>query len=123
MIKKPKIYIAGPYTQGALIGNIRNAMNLFEDITRMGGCPYCPHLSAFQDLVHPHDVGFWYNYDTEWLDVCNALYRIPGYSPGADNEVQFMLDKGKPVLDSYEGLVEYIKDWYCAWKEETMETV
>lgn len=82
-----KIYIAGPYTKGDVIINIRRAIDAAEEISKKGHTPFIPHLTAYWHLIYPHELEFWYNYDNEWLKSCDALYRIPGVSAGANMEV------------------------------------
>lgn len=83
-----KIYIAGPYTKGDVIINVRKAIDVAEEISKKGHTPYIPHLTAFWHMIYPHDLEFWYNYDNERLKSCDAIYRIPGESVGADQEVK-----------------------------------
>ena len=112
MIKnKPLIYIAAPYILGNIMHNIRTAINAFDEIIAKNAIPYIPHVSGFLDLICPHPSEFWLDYDLYWLNVCNALLRLPGKSNGADREIQFMLDKGKPVFYNYDELEKYIKNW------------
>lgn len=95
-----KIYIAGPYTKGDVAVNVRKAMEIAEQLVKMGHTPYIPHLTHFWHLVFPHPVGFWYDYDNQWLPLCDALYRIEGASSGADAEVNDMATLGRPIYHS-----------------------
>jgi hypothetical protein len=82
-----KVYIAGPYTKGDVVLNVRNAIMAAEAVLKAGHTPYIPHLSYFWHLVCPHPPEFWYSYDNEWLDYCDCVLRLPGESVGADAEV------------------------------------
>lgn len=92
-----RIYIAGPYTKGDVILNIRNAIEAGEEVLKKGHVPHIPHLTAYWHMVFPHDVKFWYEYDFHWLRCCEALLRISGESEGADAEVRLAKDLLMPV--------------------------
>ena len=103
-VKPMKIYVAGPYSRGDTIMNVRGAILAAEEIIKKGHVPYIPHLTAFWHLVAPHEYKFWLEYDFEWLDTCDALYRIPGESAGAELEVDFMRNLGRPVYEKLEDI-------------------
>ena len=94
-----RIYVAGPYTKGDTVRNVRDALHAAEILLGMGHVPYVPHLTAFWHFVFPHAVDFWYAYDLHWLEVCDALYRLPGESVGADNEIARAHELGLPVYE------------------------
>ena len=45
--------------------------------------------------------------DLEWLEVCDCLVRIAGESIGADREVEYMRQLGKPVFYTIEELLNW----------------
>lgn len=93
-----RIYVAGPYTNGDVVVNVRRAVQAADYITtKLGHIAFCPHLTHFWHMIEPHPVEFWYKYDLEWLKVCNAVYRIEGYSLGADSEVAWAYANHLPV--------------------------
>ena len=94
-----KVYVAGPYTQGHMCQNIRNALDVAEKLVAKGLTPFIPHLSHFWHLVHPHEREFWLKYDKEWLRTCDAFIRLPGFSPGADEEEALAKELGLVILD------------------------
>ena len=85
-----RIYVAGPYTQGDPVLNLRNALEAAEEIAAQGHAPYVPHLTMFWHLVFPHGNQHWYDHDLAWLDVCEGhrasprpvLRRRPGGETG-----------------------------------------
>ncbi len=81
-----KVYIAGPYTLGHVVINVRNAILAGEEVIKLGHIPFIPHLNHLWHLVCPHDPDFWYEYDLLWIIHCNALIRLSGKSKGADRE-------------------------------------
>jgi hypothetical protein len=101
---KPLVYVAGPYTNGDPVVNTRAAVEMGEELIALGVLPVIPHLSLLWHFAAPHPVEFWYEYDLAVLARCDALYRMPGRSTGADREVEHALDLGLPVLDSLSDL-------------------
>jgi hypothetical protein len=98
MMKKPKVYIAGPYSKGDTITNIAEAIKYGDSLIKLGAIPYIPHLTGFWHLICPHSINTWYDYDNEWLLVCDAVWRLEGESTGADNEVELAEKNNKPVF-------------------------
>jgi hypothetical protein len=92
-----KIYIAGPYTKGDVAVNVRAAILAADYLRAMGHTPFIPHLTHFWHLVSPHEIDYWYRYDLEWLESCDAVLRLPGESVGADREVERARELGLPV--------------------------
>lgn len=102
---KPKIYIAGPYTNGDVAINVHVAYHAAEDLARRGYVPFLPHASHFWHLFYPHEKGFWMKQDREWLVVCDAVLRLPGYSEGADEEVTLARAQGIQVFETVVDLI------------------
>ena len=96
-----KIYIAGPYTKGDVAQNVRRSIEAADSIRYLGHTPYNPLLTHFWHLLYPHDIDYWYKLDMEWLEVCDAVFRLPGESVGADKEVARATALGKPVFFLY----------------------
>lgn len=92
-----KIYVAGPFARGDVVGNLRAAIDAAEGLVAKGHTPFIPHLSAVWHLVANHSEKFWYDYDMEWLKVCDALFRLPGDSLGAEAEVAEAHKMRRPV--------------------------
>jgi hypothetical protein len=84
-----KVFISGPYTHPDPAVNVRNAVLAAEEVVKKGHTPYIPHLSHLWHLISPHPIDFWYQYDLEWLKCCDVIWRLQGYSEGADAEVNF----------------------------------
>jgi hypothetical protein len=84
--------------------NVRKAIEVGEEIAKRGHVPFIPHLTMLWHILYPHtDIEFWYNYDNEWLKSCDALFRIPGESTGAEDEVRLARRLGFPI---YHDLVD-----------------
>ena len=99
-----KVYVAGPYSQGDTGANVHEAIRVTNHLADLGYTPYCPHLSHFWHLVHPRPYEYWLEYDIEFLLVCDVLLRLPGYSSGADAEVDIAKKNHMPVYYSVEEL-------------------
>jgi hypothetical protein len=99
-----RVFISGPYTQGDPAVNVASAIAAADHLTALGHVPFVPHLYHFWHMMKPHDYEFWMALDLEWLRVCDAILRLPGYSPGADKETAQAAAWGIPVYDSLSAL-------------------
>jgi hypothetical protein len=102
------IYVAGPYTKGDVAVNVKNAIMMGNNLRALGLTPFIPHLTHFWHLIQEHDIEYWYRYDMEWLEKCDAVFRLAGESKGADAEVARARELGLPVFVSVMSLL----DWY-----------
>lgn len=116
---KPIIYIASPYTKGDPCINTYCQMQMFNRLLDDGlVTPYIPLLSHYLHTHHPRPYHDWINYDMEMLramDGClriSALYAPMNYavreSSGADNEVKWFEDNGKPVFYGVNDLYRWV---------------
>lgn len=105
-----RVYIAAPYSKGIPDETMVRVIDAAELLTKMGVIPFIPHTMTFLWAVrYQHDVQFWYQFDLEWLDVCDALVRLPGESRGADQEVAYAKGRGMPVFYSVLELGEFLQ--------------
>lgn len=89
-VDRALIYVAGPYAHPDPVENTHRAIKVGERLDATGiMTAHVPHLSLLSHMVVPHDEAFWYDYDLCFLHRCDALYRMPGQSTGADNEIIF----------------------------------
>ena len=102
---KTRVYIAGPYSKGDVAVNVRSALAIAERLVDLGYSPYVPHLTHFWHLTFPRPYAFWLEHDMEWLRVCDAVFRIPGDSSGADGEVREAELLGIPVFYDMDALM------------------
>ena len=103
-----RVYVAGPYTHGGRLSNVHRALDAADTLIDAGHAPYIPHLSHFQDARRRRTYEEWLALDFAWLAVCEALIRLPGYSPGADREVEEAQRLGIPVYDSVAAFLEAV---------------
>lgn len=99
-MKRLKVYVAGPYTKGDVVVNVRAAIMMGNNLRALGFTPFIPHLTHFWHLVQPHEYQYWMEYDMEWLMSCDILFRLTGESTGADMEVEMAKKLGIPVVES-----------------------
>jgi hypothetical protein len=104
------IYVAGPYTKGDVAVNVRDAITMGDHLRLLGLVPFIPHLTHFWHLVQPHNIEYWYEYDMEWLEKCDALFRLSGESTGADKEVARARELGIPVFYDIPTLMQWRND-------------
>lgn len=103
-MNKLKVYIAAPYTNPDPCLNTNIAMKVANNLMNMGYAPYLPHLTHFLHTYHPRIKTDWYELDNEFLKVCDVVWRLPGESKGADDEVKLAKELGIPVVNSLEEL-------------------
>lgn len=114
--RRPRVYIAGPYTQGDVAQNVRAAVMAADRIASLGGVPFCPHLTHLWHIISPHAYEFWLRQDLAWLAACDALVRLPGPSAGADGEVAAARWRGLPVFEAAVSLTTgRPTDDYATW--------
>jgi hypothetical protein len=100
----PKVYIAGPYTNGDVDKNVLLALQKWHELWDLGYVPYVPHTCHFMDQVKSLPYNDWIQYDLIWLETCDVLLRMPGFSKGADGEVELAEKLGIPVVHNIKKL-------------------
>ena len=110
-----RVYISGPITAGNRNKNFAQAADAQKALMLAGFAPMNPMatmtLPFAWDADVPHHV--WMECDFPWVEVAHAVLRLPGYSVGADAEVQHAMQHGIPV---FFGL-----DQLAAWRESLRE--
>ena len=131
MSRKKKAYIAGPISKGCLLRNVNQATAAFVALAKAGLAPFCPHWSAYSkeafffpgvqsvdtrvfceatrfgntEMTHAD----WMGVDLPWVEVSDAVLRLPGESTGADLEVTHAIKCGIPVFYDIEELIAWSK--------------
>jgi nucleoside 2-deoxyribosyltransferase len=107
---RPLVYIAGPYTKPDPVENTTHVIALASELVDEGLItPLVPHLTLLWHLVRPRPLEFWYEYDVATLARCDALFRMPGESTGADREVEFARAHDIPVFTDLKDLREWAR--------------
>lgn len=97
-VNRPIVYIAGPYGSEP-VENTHRAIKVAERLDQTGLITaYVPHMNLLWGLIHPHEPEFWYAYDVAFLVRFDALLRMTGVSPGADDEVELSNERNIPVF-------------------------
>lgn len=122
-----RIYIAGPIRKGSIVENVGQADDAMLAIMAAGHAPFNPMLSCFagasaahlkdgtQFIPHPlahgafRDMGAepWLLMDLAWVEVSDAVLRLPGESSGADGEVAHATAKGIPVFHDLDECIRW----------------
>lgn len=98
------IYVSGPLTTGTenVMASIADAMKIGRELRKMGYGVYIPHLNYFWEVAYPQEWKYeeCLEYDADWIDKCDVVYRLPGPSKGADREVNYAISSAIPVVYS-----------------------
>ena len=103
-LNRPMVYLACPYSIGNKEENVRNSIYMAGQLTKLGFCVYNPLLNhyavqrTYEELLTD---------DMRFLANCQALYRMPGDSRGADREVDFAAKMDIPVFMDLDLLLGY----------------
>jgi uncharacterized protein DUF4406 len=107
---RARVYVAGPYSQGNVRDNVRNAYEAANELARRGFAPFVPHATHFWDLMFPKPYEFWLELDRDFVVICDALLRLPGPSNGADQEVALARDRDIPIFFDIPTLSEHFRE-------------
>lgn len=113
--RRPVVYVAAPFRFPDPFANIRAAIEVGERLESTGLITaWVPHQNALWALVYPHDAAFWLDYDISQLARSDALYRVKGFSEGADDEEVFADDVKMPIFYDDESVILWAKEWLDA---------
>ena len=110
-----RVYLAGPISKGDVVENIDNGIRWGVRLIKDGLTPYIPFVNGklrqYDPFVDWH-AGIL-AYEMQWLDMCEALFRLDGQSAGADEEVAYAEDMGIPVFyqEDYDNLIAYARTY------------
>jgi hypothetical protein len=103
------VYVAGPLTTGGLYLNTKRAVEMGNKLRELGFLPFVPHAMSMGEFICPLPYEDAMQLDFRWIRRLDALFRLPlewGPSPGADREVKFATEIGKPVFFIIEDLIK-----------------
>ena len=103
-----RVYVAAPYTGDPEANTVR-AIAAANFLSSDGCAVFVPHLFHYWHERHPKSYSEWMGQCTAWLEVCHALVRLPGASPGADVEMSIAEKLELPIFYSLEAAAEWIK--------------
>jgi len=115
--KPMRIYVAGPYTPSTddkheavweAYKNVRRAILAAIEIIKKGHYPFIPHLTHFIHIEtdEPLPKEFYYKYDLEWLQFCDALLFL-GPSEGANIELDWAKKHGLKIYMSIDEIPQH----------------
>lgn len=109
------VYIAGPFTQGDTPENVKKAILVGAEIRdSLDIITFVPHFTFYEALFRPRDYEYWMAIDFDVVKRCDAIFRMPGHSPGADREEILAAEIGIPVFYNIETLKEWVDNWKLA---------
>lgn len=112
-MKKPLVYIACPYSKPDPVENTHIAVMAGQRLRdQLKIAVIIPHLTMLEHAIIPRPYQYWLDIDLDVLEHCDALFRLPGESSGADKEVAFAKANDIPVFTERRPL----EDWVAAWK-------
>lgn len=110
MHELPLVYVAGPYTNPDPVENTHRAVQWGERIIATeSASALVPHITLLWHAIAPHPEVYWYALDIAHLARCDALFRFPGPSTGADKEIAFAHVKGIPVFADFDSLISWCR--------------
>lgn len=102
------IYVSGPITKGNQFRNVQKGIDAFNQCLDVGIAAVCPHFTAFAHMTRERTHSEWMKVDLEAiLPRCNAVWRLPGESIGADLECREAERLGIPVFQSFTDLLHW----------------
>lgn len=104
---RKRVYVSGPISLGDREENVRQALEAHKRLMELGYAVMNPILSAWIPWEQEFQHQDWVDSDLPWVEVADALLRLPGESAGADEEVVHALVFGVLVFTSVEELHGY----------------
>lgn len=102
---RPRVYISGPISRGDQEHNFNQSIVAQRELIQLGFSPLNPMLTmkfpGHESISHQE----WIDCDLPWVEMSNAVLRLPGESIGADMETDHAKRLGIPVFESIDCLV------------------
>lgn len=124
MTKRPRVYVAGPYSADNVLGVLRN-IGFGESWSTMlfyeGFAPFCPwHDAQYAKAGFDFTVQDFKDLSFAWLEVSEAMFLIDGWekSEGVKAEIAFAEAHGIPVFSEYDKLLEWKENMIKASQNE-----
>ena len=105
--RRPRVYIAGPITLGDRKANYQKGVVAHGMLMRTGFAVLNPILTMQLPFAFSAPHQDWIDSCLPWVDVAEAIYRLPGESKGADIECNHAKDNGTPVFFNLPELKRY----------------
>lgn len=106
-MSKTRVYIASCYTNGWMPDNVRRQIEAKHILMDYGFVPFAPLENHYSEILKHRPEHEWFQWDLEWLGVCNILVRIRVFdkngdeipSTGSDKEMQFAREHGITIYE------------------------
>lgn len=114
-MKQIVVYVAGPVSNGGTLSDeetekhVHNAIFIADVLMNNDLFPLVPHLTYYWHKEMPRDYDDWIELGLALLRKCDALYRMPGTSLGADLEVQKAREWKIPVFNDLVSLSKWAR--------------
>lgn len=95
--RTPMVYVGGPMTSDPW-GCVRRATQVADVLKDLGCHAYLPQLSVLHEIVDPQPYEHWIVHGLAMVSRCDAFYRMPGESPGADREQAYAARLQLPIF-------------------------
>lgn len=111
-----RVFVSGPLTSSGLTTeNVRKACEAGNKLMNLGYVPFIPHVNILMEMICPRGEQDWVDWDKRWLEVCDVVLRIPGYSKHGDLECDLARELGIPVFGgaevSYLDAIDRLQYW------------
>lgn len=115
-MNRPRVYISGPITSGDRNHNYHQSVDMQRKLMLAGFAPLNPMATMTLPFAWQADMphGLWLDCDFPWIEVSQAVLRLPGYSVGADAELTYAEELGIPVFYGIDQLIEWRKGLQAA---------
>lgn len=104
-------YIASPYTHGDVAANVAVQEEACHRLLDLGLCPIAPLLAHYLHIRRQRPYDEWLEMAKTLLRKSDMVLRLPGFSPGADQEVSLATNLHIPVYfgeNCWEDLLAFI---------------
>jgi hypothetical protein len=106
---RPRIYISCAISKGDRTANFAAACQMQKQLMELNCAPLNPALSMMHPDAWVIDHAAWIECDLPWVQVADAVLRIPGESVGADTEVAYAEELGIPIFNSLSELLLWLE--------------
>lgn len=116
-MERPRVYLSGAISAGDRNKNFHQAAVAHKQLMLAGYAPFNPMLSMLAPFAWEKEVphGLWLECDFPWVEVADVVWRLPGYSVGADAECSYAILKEVPVVYDFEELEKWrTTQWFSA---------
>lgn len=105
---RKRIFVSGPITKGDRINNLAQALQATRTLWNKGYAPFCPHLTMMTEHLFQEHLKYedYIEQCLAWVEVSDAVLRLPGESAGADRECAHAASKNIPVFTVLGRLLE-----------------